>query len=109
MATATVPAPIPLHRGSPALWGDLNPRYVSYCLAHGHRTPAQARAADETAWPGGVMCGFMLWIADQIAAFKRAQRLPPREPLDPAQQDAFTRYLAALPLPADAVAHAEAA
>ncbi len=39
----------------------MNPRYVAYCLAHS-RTPDEMLAVDRRAWPGGCMCGFMLWV-----------------------------------------------
>ena len=46
-----------------------NPRYLAYCKAHGHATPEAALAADDLHWPGGRMCGFMLWMSEQWAAF----------------------------------------
>ena len=45
-----------------------NPRFVAYAAAHG-RTPEQQLKADEEEWPGGVMAGFMFWIADMKAKF----------------------------------------
>ena len=44
------------------------PRYVAYCRAHG-RTPSEMRAADEIAWPGGRMAGFILWISERRRAW----------------------------------------
>lgn len=46
----------------------INPTYVAYAAAHG-RTPEQQLAHDHEAWPGGVMCGFILWVskARQVA------------------------------------------
>lgn len=42
---------------------DWNPRYIAYCQAHGH-TPEQQKDHDEQAYPGGRMCGFILWIGE---------------------------------------------
>lgn len=41
-----------------------NPRYVAYAVAHG-RSPEDMLAHDRSAWPGGVMAGFMLWMSDR--------------------------------------------
>lgn len=35
-------------------------RYVIYAAAHG-RSPADQLAQDRIDWPGGSMCGFLLW------------------------------------------------
>ena len=48
----------------------MNPRYLAYCRAHG-RTPDDMLAFDEQAWPGGKMCGFILWMSEQWAAFTK--------------------------------------
>jgi len=45
-----------------------NPRYVAYAQAHG-KTPVKMLAHDRAAWPGGCMCGFILWMAEQKRAF----------------------------------------
>lgn len=50
---------------------DLNPRYVVYALAHG-RTPDQMMEHDKERYPGGKMCGFMLWISDRWQAWHKA-------------------------------------
>ena len=49
----------------------INPRYVAYAKAH-DRTPGQMMEHDRAAWPGGCMCGFLLWISEQRRAFYRA-------------------------------------
>ena len=41
--------------------GNWNPRFVAYASAHG-RTPEAMLEHDTEAWPGGKMCGFILWI-----------------------------------------------
>lgn len=40
---------------------DFNPRYVLYAEAHGEQ-PEEMLLRDEDAYPGGRMCGFVLWM-----------------------------------------------
>ena len=42
----------------------VQPRYAAYCAAH-HKTPDEMLAHDAQAWPGGSMCGFILWIGSK--------------------------------------------
>lgn len=44
------------------------PNYVAYAKAHG-RTPTAQMAHDEKRWHGGVMCGFILWMAQMRRLF----------------------------------------
>jgi hypothetical protein len=46
----------------------LNPRYASYARAHG-RLPVEQLAADKEEYPGGAMCGFILWMSTQLRLF----------------------------------------
>lgn len=48
-----------------------NPRYVVYARAHG-KTPDEMMAHDDKAWPGGVMCGFIIWMSQQQTLFYKA-------------------------------------
>ena len=41
-----------------------NPRYLAYCKAHGN-TPEEQMSADADAFPGGKMCGFILWMGER--------------------------------------------
>lgn len=43
-----------------------NPRFANYARAHG-RTAAEQLEHDRAAWPGGSMCGFVLWNNAKIA------------------------------------------
>jgi len=75
--------------------GDYNPRYAAYCKAHG-KTLWDMMEWDESAWPGGCMCGFTLWIQRKSKEFKETH------PLDTigyfiANQHAFTAFLFAQP------------
>jgi hypothetical protein len=47
---------------------DLNPRYLAYCKYHG-RSVEQQRSHDANEYPGGKMCGFILWVDEHIRAF----------------------------------------
>lgn len=42
----------------------MNPRYLAYCAAHG-MTPQQMRMHDMQRFPGGHLCGFILWVSQQ--------------------------------------------
>ena len=42
----------------------MNPNYIAYAAIHG-RTIDQQLQFDAEQWPGGVMTGFTLWIAQQ--------------------------------------------
>ena len=41
---------------------DWNPRYLAYARAQGEPDPEKMLEKDRERWPGGVMCGFSLWI-----------------------------------------------
>lgn len=49
---------------------EWNPRYVAYAKAH-DMTPEAMLAYDDVMWPGGLMCGFLVWMGEQWAAFAR--------------------------------------
>ena len=53
-----------------AMVGEIgsNPRYAAYAQAHG-RTPDEMMEHDRSAWPGGCMCGFIVWMSEQKQAF----------------------------------------
>jgi hypothetical protein len=54
-----------------------NPRYLAYMRAHGFTDPDAMLEADRERWPGGVMCGFTLWIREQWNAWEAT--LSPQE------------------------------
>jgi len=45
-----------------------NPHYTAYAAAHG-KTFDEMLKADKIAWPGGCMCGFILWIKTMKGKF----------------------------------------
>ena len=45
-----------------------NSRFEAYAAAQG-RTPKGQLEYDREVWPGGCMCGFICWIAEQIRAY----------------------------------------
>ena len=48
-----------------------NPRYACYARAHG-RSPAAMLDHDKRAWPGGRMCGFIVWLSARWVDWERA-------------------------------------
>jgi len=47
-----------------------NPRYVAYAKAHG-RGPRAMLTLDRMRWPGGCMCGYIVWINRKWNEFAR--------------------------------------
>ena len=47
-----------------------NPRFLAYCAANGF-TPEEMLEHDRQRFPGGHMCGFVLWISEMIVKWKR--------------------------------------
>lgn len=41
-----------------------NPRYYAYATSHGRKCEDML-TFDKKKWPGGKMCGFILWIREQ--------------------------------------------
>jgi len=64
------PAPAGIRRYLESEIGS-NPRYAAYAQAHG-RTPDEMMEHDRAAWPGGCMCGFIVWMSEQTQAFWKA-------------------------------------
>jgi len=69
-----------------------NPRYVAYAKAHG-KTPDAMMEHDRDAWPGGCMCGFILWMSEQEMAFWKACPSAFLNRYTICDQDAWTAFL----------------
>jgi hypothetical protein len=50
---------------------DWNPRYLYYVASQGDRTPEAQMEHDRVEYPGGRMCGFILWISGRRQKFLR--------------------------------------
>lgn len=46
----------------------MNPRFVAYAASNG-LTPEAQIEADRTRYPGGLMCGFILWSDERLREF----------------------------------------
>ena len=69
-----------------------NPRYVAYASAHG-KTPDEMMKHDRIAWPGGCMCGFILWIDEQKQLFWKVEPSAFLDRHTIYDQDAWTKFL----------------
>lgn len=70
----------------------MNPRFIAYAKAHGRSGTAQL-VHDRKAWPGGVMCGFILWMSKMKAAFYKAHPEHFFDRWTIADQKAWTAFL----------------
>lgn len=72
-----------------------NPRYVAYARSQG-RSPAAQLRHDLEEYPGGCMCGFILWIRARVREF---QTLRPDCFVGDhiRDQEAFTRFCQSQP------------
>lgn len=57
-----------------------------YCTAQGRTKPAQL-AHDTDLYPGGKMCGFIIWWGHRLAWYRKAFNVHPYDYLLPAQVD----------------------
>jgi hypothetical protein len=71
---------------------DYTARYVAYSRAHG-KTPAEMTAHDRAQWPGGLMCGFILWTRERWDEFHDMRGYEPRA-LCAADHRSFDAWLA---------------
>lgn len=70
-----------------------NSRYYQYARAQG-RKPDEQLAHDDEAWPGGKMCGFLLWNGRRLEEFRRLLGLKSGEPLWDLDYKAYDTWLA---------------
>ena len=74
---------------------EWNQRYVYYSRAHG-KTPGEMLEADVSGWPGGKMCGFIIWSMKMVSAFYDLHDLKGSERdlrRVPGGQDAYDEFL----------------
>lgn len=71
---------------------EFNPRYVAYARAHG-KTPEEMIEYDHVAWPGGCMCGFMIWMSVKKQAFFKTCRSAFLDRYAICDQDKWTAFL----------------
>ena len=73
----------------------MNPRYLAYCADTGGLSPEDTLARDREEWPGGVMCGFMLWIRARWNEWKAEVDYPASDPaVSTGDHCAFDAWLA---------------
>ena len=48
---------------------NINPRYIAYAKAVHNTTHEMALDKDRKRYPGGVMCGFVIWINHHVQQF----------------------------------------
>jgi len=75
---------------------DWNPRYLQYARITNGGTPEQTLDRDHERWPGGRMCGFILWVEARWAEWKRLVGVPANEPVFLAQRKEFDVWLETL-------------
>lgn len=68
-----------------------NPRFIAYAKAHGH-TPVEQLKADRQEYPGGCMCGFILWLNRQWGAFRELHGFKSQEALILGLKDAHRQF-----------------
>lgn len=95
MSDATTQQLLPLTDHAPVNPAEWNPYYLAYARAHGRHPEAQL-AADRERWPGGRMCGFILWSGEQRRAFiAKHGPLARGEFMTPDERETFAAWLSA--------------
>lgn len=70
-----------------------NSRYLAYCRATGGLDPDATMARDAERWPGGLMCGAILWVNDHWREWERENDRPKWDDHSRADHEAFDRWL----------------
>ena len=71
----------------------MNPRYLAYCLEH-RQSPDDMLATDRQRYPGGCMCGFLLWMSARLQEWRRMRERERFEVMVAADHRDFLAYLA---------------
>jgi len=69
------------------------PRYLCYCVAHAEPDPARMLETDRERWPGGVMCGYVLWIGERWREWRSISGVPRDAMLLEADHKDFDKWL----------------
>lgn len=72
---------------------DWNPRYLAYCRVNGQAHPDKMLERDRASWPGGHMCGFMLWIQRKWFQWEKATGWKSHWPKGDEQHKSFDTWL----------------
>lgn len=71
-----------------------NSRYLAYAKANGEPSPEAMKASDRKRYPGGLMCGFMLWMDICWSEWRSIKGYDRNRPLGVADHVEFDAWLA---------------
>ncbi len=71
-----------------------NPYFAAYAAEHG-RTPEEQLAHDRVEFPGGCMCGFILWSSARWREFRAARGMHRDEPTTDEHRAEYRRMVEA--------------
>ena len=71
---------------------EWNPYYICYAKTHG-KTPEDMLLQDDVTFPGGVMCGYILWIREQWRQWKLENGISPNDPMSGEMRTKFGLWL----------------
>ncbi len=70
-----------------------NPRYLAYCKAHGTDDPELMLVRDTDVYPGGKMCGFIIWNSARWSDWRTLRGYRHDRPLSQADHNDFDEWL----------------
>lgn len=69
-----------------------NPRYSHYCASN-HNIESAQLIIDKQVYPGGCMCGFIIWISEHWREFKLLINYPPNTFISESTHIEFDNWL----------------
>lgn len=72
----------------------MNALYQVYCRENGNDEAAQL-AIDEERWPGGKMCGYMLWCGEKWREWRTLKGFAQDRPLSETERNEFMKWVGA--------------
>ena len=72
----------------------MNSLYRAYCRENGN-TEEQQMEDDEERWPGGKMCGYMLWCGEKWGQWRALKGFERDRPLSEVERDEFFSWVGA--------------